>query len=292
MEAVGGESSFSRNTREQDEGRYNGGNLLLWIAVIAVLLGLNFASWSFCMWVFGQPEHPMNYNLLMRLEMLDPLRSFTPFSAPRGKFYSAKDIYAQTYPFSETELKAFNGIQKRHYIKNYIERASVSYLSGEFTVVSVQRLGPDDVFPEGYVVRGRSISFPDALLDLALPSHDPPEQFALRTGQIIQIEESAMCAALLHVERRQDATMIFTAVPLVTKESPTAKEAKVYEFGQGVSIPVFAPPRIRVEPSRWPISSDEAEVIEPKPVELLESTESPEAQDATESAEVEQTSEA
>lgn len=269
MEAVSGESSFSRNSREQDEGRYSSGNLILWLAAIAVLVGLNFASWSFCMWVFGQPEHPMNYKLLSRLEKLDPIHGFLPVTAPRGKFNSAKDLYAQVYPFNESELRAYNGILKRFYLKNYLERDDVTFLSGEFVIESVQRMGEEDVFQSGIVIRGRSVTFPDAVLDLALPAEETPEVFELPVGSVLQVEESSMCAAVLHVERLQDTTMIFTVVPLVTK-SPSASVdeppgPKTYEFGENAVITVRTPETIQIDPERWPISED-IEVMPENPV--------------------------
>lgn len=269
MEAVSGESSFSRNSREQDEGRYTSGNLILWIAAIAVLIGLNFASWSFCMWVFGQPEHPMNYKLLTKLEKLDPIHGFLPFTAPRGKFNSAKDLYAQVYPFNESELRAYNGILKRYYLKNYIERDDVTFLSGEFLIESVQEMGAEDVFQSGIVIRARSTNFPDVVLDFALPSEETPDVFELSVGSTFRVEESQMCAALLHVERLKDTTMIFTVVPLVTK-SPSANTdeppgAKTYDFGENAIITVRTPEMIQIDPERWPIS-EEIEVIEENPV--------------------------
>jgi len=270
METLPGQSSFSRQSREQDEGRIGSGNIVLWLAVIAVLVGLNFASWSFCMWVFGQPEHPMNYKLLTRLEKLDPIHGFTPVSAPRGKFHSAKDLYAQVYPFSPAELRAYNGILKRHYLKNYLERDDVTFLSGEFTVISVQRMSGKDVFPSGLVIRAKSTSFPDALLDLALPAESAPETFALEAGQTLVLEESSTCGALLNIERRDDAIMIFTVVPLVERE---------YQFAEGAVITVKVPGQIRIDPELWPISS-EAEEVEVKPVSL-----SPEATEAAEKGE-------
>lgn len=257
METLSDQSPFSRESRIHDEGRYpGGGNLILWIAAIAVLIGLNFASWSFCMWVFGQPEHPMNYRLLTRLDRLEPIHGFTAVTAPRGKFYSAKDLYAQVYPFSDTELRAYNGILKRHYLKNYLERDDVTFLSGEFTVLSVQRMGEKDVFPAGIVVRGRSTTFPDALVDFALPASAPPGEFAIEPGQILKIEESTTCAALLNVERLEDSTMIFTVVPLVERE---------YVFGEQARMAMSVPEKINIEPELWPISK-EAEEIEAKPV--------------------------
>jgi len=270
METLSDQSSFSRESREQDEGRYASGNLILWLAVIAVLVGLNFASWSFCMWVFGQPEHPMNYRLLTRLERLDPIHGFTPVSAPRGKFVSAKDLYAQVYPFSPTELRAYNGILKRSYLKNYLEQENVAFLSGEFTVLAAQPMGPGDVFPAGYAIRGRSTTFPDAIVDFPLPSEKTPEKFSLAAGQVFKIEESSTCAAILNIERREDGTMVFTAVPLVER---------VYEFADGAAIAVKIPPQIRIDPENWPVSGD-LEAVEAKPVGL-----SPEETEKAEKAE-------
>lgn len=283
MEAVSGESSFSRNSREQDEGRYRSGNLILWVAAIAVLIGLNFASWSFCMWVFGQPEQPMNYKLLNRLDKLDPIHGFLPFTAPRGKFNSAKDLYAQVYPFNETELRAYNGILKRYYLKNYAERDDVTFLSGEFVIESVQKMGEDDVFQSGIVIRGRSSTFPDVILDLALPSEETPEVFELPVGSLFQVEESQMCAALLNVKRLQDTTMIFTVVPLVTKTPSLDAEVppgpKTYDFGRNAVITVSTPEKIQIEPERWPIS-EEIEVIEENPVNDVEEEMVPEEAEA------------
>jgi len=256
METLSDQSPFSKQSRQDDGGRYGGGNLVLWAAVIAVLVGLNFASWSFCMWVFGQPEHPMNYRLLTRLDRLDPIHGFTPVTAPRGKFLSAKDLYAQVYPFGPEELRAYNGILKRHYLKNYLERDDVTFLSGEFAVVSSRPLKEGDVYSKGYVLRARSTTFPDALLDLALPATAVPEKFELEPGQVIRVEESSTCAAVLNIDRDDDGTMVFTVVPLVERE---------YEFGESAAIAVEAAPQIHLDPELWPISR-ETEEIEAKPV--------------------------
>ncbi|MCG8598730.1 MAG: hypothetical protein MI807_01120 [Verrucomicrobiales bacterium] len=285
MEAVSGESSFSRNSREQDEGRYQSGSLILWIAAIAVLIGLNFASWSFCMWVFGQPEHPMNYKLLTKLEKLEPIRGFMPVTAPRGKFKSAKDLYASVVPFRPNELRAYNGILKRNYLKNYLEVDEIVFLSGEFVVDSVQQMGEDDVFTSGLVVRGRSTTFPDVILDFALPSENPPATFAIKKGDVIQVPESSTCAALLHVERIDDAMMVFTVVPLVTRTPATTSSpilmSRKFELAENAEIELKTPPKIQIEPERWPISEEVAPVedeIEEKPVGLGEK--SGEAEDA------------
>lgn len=287
MEAVSDESSFSRNKREQDEGRYASGNHILWLAAIAVLIGLNFASWSFCMWVFGQPEHPMNYRILTRLDKIDPIHGFTPVSAPRGEFYSAKDLYSAVYPLSDTELRAYNGIRKRSYLLNFKERDDVTFLSGEFRVERVRELGEGDIFSSGMVVRGPSISFPDLAIELVLPSDAPPESLALGPGDFFTVEESLFCAAVLHVERADEAELVVTAVPLVTRLAPENPgepwRPRPFEFARDARIALSTPPTIRLEREHWPVI-DDLEDIEPKPVELKESEEA--AEDEADAADV------
>ena len=69
-------TDFSREAREERED--NIGSLFLWSVVIVVLLGLNAFSWIFCMYVFGNPEVPFNYQLLSKLDKLDPITGFEP----------------------------------------------------------------------------------------------------------------------------------------------------------------------------------------------------------------------
>lgn len=242
MEFVPDESAFAKGKRGEDEGRYVRGNWILWLAVIAVLAGLNLASWSFCIWVFGQPEVPMNYRLLTRLDKLEPIHGFTPSTAPRGKFHSAKGLYSQVYPFGETERKAYNGILKRHYLRNYAERDDAVYLGGEFEVLSSRKLEEGDAFPAGLVVLGRAVQFPDGLVELVLPSEETPEAL-FEKGTELRIEESATCAAVLHVHREGD-TMTFTAVPLVEREFPVAN---------GKTIQTKTLPTIQLGDGYWPV---------------------------------------
>ncbi len=249
MRLLKSDSSFSRAAREQDEGRYASGNMLLWVAAIAVLLGVNFASWSFCMWVFGQPEHPMNYKILTQLEKLDPIRGFTPVKVPRGKFYSAKNLYSKVYPFSKTELKAYNGILKRFYLKNYKERDDVVFLAGNFKVESVRQLTEEDIFTRGLVIRAKAEKFPDAFIDLVLPAEEIPES-VIEVGEELKVEESLACAAVINVDRREDDVMIFTAIPLV------ADPQNPFKMGKERTIVVSPPEFLNLKYNRWPISED------------------------------------
>ncbi|NNE90038.1 MAG: hypothetical protein HKN23_00175 [Verrucomicrobiales bacterium] len=244
MELLSEESSFSRKSREDEDKKEKAGNLLLWSVAIMVLLGLNAFSWIFCMYVFGHPEEAFNYNLLSKLDKIPPLKGFTPVTVPRGKFHSVKEIYAAVYEYSDDELKAYNDIKKRHYLKNYKERDDVTFISGEFVVQNIRKLNENDVFPSGFAIRAWAEEFPDGLLDFVIPSEQVPEAF-FKAGEAIKVEESLTCAALLHVERLPEDQMVFTVVPLVNREFTAAN---------GSTIQSKPPERLNLASNRWPLS--------------------------------------
>ena len=63
----------------------------------------------------------------------------------------------------------------------------------------------------------------------------------------MKIEESTTCAAVLNIERLQDSTMVFSAVPLVSR---------TFEFGEDATIEVKPTELIEIDPELWPISED------------------------------------
>lgn len=255
MEFISDQSIFSREAREEREDSI--GSLFLWTVVIVALLGLNAFSWIFCMYVFGNPEVPFNYRLLTKLEKLDPLKSFEPVSAPRGKFNAARALYLEYFDYNTEKLNALNGILKRFYLKNYLERDDVTFVSGSFKVESSRALRSDDVFPHGVAVRLQSEDFPGAHVDFVLPSPQdaviPNEHF--RPGDVVQIQESATCAAVIHVHRQDDDHLVFTAVPLIRKDD--------YQTPAGTSLTVEPPPFLNLDTGRWPISDGSGLVATP-----------------------------
>lgn len=280
MDIVSDQSIFSREARE--ERADNIGSLFLWSVAIVILLGLNAFSWVFCMYVFGNPEVPFCYRLLTRLDKLDPIEGFEPVTAPRGQFNAARSLYAEYYDpetYDIEGLNALNGILKRYYLKNYFETGDVVFLSGPFNVETVRTLDSGDVFPHGLAVRLKAEDFPDAHVDLVLPVPEdveiPEEHF--RKDDLFQVEESAMCAALLHVHRGENDQMVFSAVPLVKREedSPLPTPA-------GSALIVSPPERLNLDTGRWPLSDDPAPEDAPAPIPAPLTGEAPSAEESGE----------
>jgi len=254
MEIFTGNSAFSREEREKKgEGRDDG--LFLWGLVILVLIGLNAFAWAFCMYVFGRPEVPFCYKLLThpKIERLEPLKSYDPVSAPRGKFLTAKEFYEQQYQIEDKNLKGYNAILKRNFLRSYADMDDTLFLRGSFKVEGITQLTPDDVFPSGLALRVRAEDFPAVLIDYVLPAETVPAN-TWQIGDVLEIERSSTCAAMVHIERLSEDEVCFTAVPIVSREHQTP--------GGGVILAKL-PGLINLEGS-WPLSKPGVSSL-PKP---------------------------
>ncbi|MGY8643358.1 MAG: hypothetical protein ACKVJU_19965 [Verrucomicrobiales bacterium] len=272
MEFLSEESDFSKkNSREDEDPNAAGGNLILWGVAIMVLLGLNAFSWIFCMFVFGHPEDPFCYKLLSKLEKVPEVKGFSPTTAPRGDFFSVKQMYAKIYPYTDGELKAYNDIKKRHYVKNFYERSDATFISGEFVVQNVRKLGENDVFPRGFAIRARAESFPDGLVDFVIPAGSEDDLLPISekeedegkqrepmklipipdrlyvAGEVLKIEESATCAVLLHIDRQENDEMVMTVVPVVNR---------AFKAANGAELTSRPPQRLNLAAKRWPLSDN------------------------------------
>jgi hypothetical protein len=213
-------SSFSKTTpvdEEVDEGT----SLFIWVIVILILLGLNIGSWSFCNMVFGHPEHPFSYNLLTKLEKIEPLQGYTKTGVPGGKFFTAKDLYSQAYPFKKSQLKAYNGMLMRNYLWNFKDRDPATFVCGSFKIEKIRPLTSEDLFQKGIMIVGIADKFPDAKIELILPTCEVIEKAdQYQVGEMLEIGKSSMATVVLNATKQgEDEPMIFLAVPLITKSA-------------------------------------------------------------------------
>ena len=258
MEIISESTSFSREARE--ETGESGGALFLWTVAIIVLIGLNAFSWVFCMYVFGNPEEPFNYNLLRKMDRIDPLVTYSSVSAPRGKFFTAKDIYAEQYGFeTEAELEGFNRLMLRVYLKNFTIKSNAppEFIYGTFKVQTVRNLGPDDMFMQGLAIRAQAEDFPAAFVDFILPSESPNPVSHWNPGDLLEIDRGETCAYVVHVERGDEESIVISAFPLVSRayEPPSAEGD---EANQGLTKILIKPPEMLNLASKFPLSNPPA----------------------------------
>ncbi|MCF6311051.1 MAG: hypothetical protein L3J39_01240 [Verrucomicrobiales bacterium] len=248
MQFLGEHSSFESDTGKLGKS-VRTDTLFLWVIAIAVLIAFNAVAWVFCMYVFGHPETPFNYSLLTRVNKIDPLASFTPVTAPRGKFKSTKQLYAELYDYSPAKLKGFNAILKRNYLSNYKNFSDITYLGGTFRIESIKVLDADDVFPSGVAIRARADDYPSALIDYILPIPEMKKS-PFKIGDTLTINRSDTCATLLHVEKLKEEQSCFTITPLVSRDYQIAGEQKL----------AVSPPEYLNLKGQWPISPPSTQI--------------------------------
>lgn len=218
-----------------------GTGLFLWTILITALMGLAIFCWCFSIFVFRYPEKPYNYALLAKLKKLDPIAAFTPQKVPHGKFYGAKDLLAHYYYFNSEQLHLTNEVLKRSYIRSYVEDAPV-YAKGTYTVIQSRRLGKDDVFSQGWVVRARSVDMEDVQVELLLPG-DKISEAPFKDGEAFTLDNKTTFATVLHIERTSNDGVCATIVPIVYGDYPVGDDKHI----------ALLPPEIINVKSVWPI---------------------------------------
>jgi hypothetical protein len=219
--------------------------LFWWTIVIFIMLGLATFSWFFSLYVFNHPEKPKNYRLLTKFKKIEPLTAFSERTAPKGKFFSPKEIYGKFFNYTDIELEAQNAIYKRGYIQNFYD-LSPTYLKGKFIIYKTEELGPTSTFPSGLVVRAKDPEFPNVSVEFIFPSEALPKT-RMSYGEQITVTTNDLFACLLHISRLPEDSLCFTVVPL------NAAHRYVQENQETIAI---QPPELLNMAGAWPITDE------------------------------------
>ncbi|HWB60642.1 MAG TPA: hypothetical protein VG733_14200 [Chthoniobacteraceae bacterium] len=215
--------------REYDLGPQKKDNLFLWTVCILLLTGAVLATWLGSFYVFGHPEIPRNYRLLLKLHKVEPPKRFEYLAAPPGDFYTAQKIYDKYSVMTEGELQLENANLLREYIRNYQTAGnSVPYITGQFTMINARELkAGSDIFPSGMVALAQCNDFPQVLMEYvytAGPSSVADLKQTLTPGVLIAPQRTTELTAILHVQKLADGRLLLTAMP-ITYGSYTLKNS-------------------------------------------------------------------
>lgn len=228
-----------------------------WLLANALALCFAVLSWYFCLYLFGAPENPRNYEILRRLGRLPELKRYTVLDAPNGDLLDPKKLYAKYLSYNADQLAKLNGQLMHNYICNFEHSFLITYVEGEYIVDQARELGASDFLPSGLAVRARAMVKPDdfsppatypVVIDYLFPLKDPiPCPF--RKGDPLAVRKSPNCAAIVHVERLvedDEPLLCLTVAPIAygpyrvgdainfTIEPPA-------EVRPGAAFPVFKP---------------------------------------------------
>lgn len=218
------------------------GGIFWWSILITLLVGFATFCWFFSIMVFAHPEKPFNYRVLARFDKLDPLREFTAFTVPQGKFLPARELLSEFYPFSRDQLAVKNDMLKRSYIRNYKQEQPL-YVKGSFQVIDVRPLTASDVFTEGWVVRARSSDIEDVDIEIVMPGKGAVDPY--HVGDVVLLDQKNTFAAALHVQKFDQERLCLTVMPLAYQG-----------LGSGDKLFKLKPPQKLNMDAYWPLTSD------------------------------------
>lgn len=219
---------FRDEDYEDDRPASKEGSLFLWTVLILLLIGVAIACWIGSFYVFGHPEKPFSYDVLTRLDKLEPPKRFELTAAPRGEFLRAKAIAERYGTMTPRELERANEALLRNYLRNYkLTKDLVPYVVGTFNIIDSYELTGGDFFTSGVVALAQSKDDPGVVLEQIFPAEErviPALHRTLLTGLDIDLKRENELAAIINVSRLPDGRIKATAVSILypSYESTTA----------------------------------------------------------------------
>lgn len=208
--------------------------LFWWFLANTLAIAFAITSWIVCLTLFRDPTQPTSYKLMMQVGRIDPLARFSLEDAPSPQVVSGpREIEARYESFSPIDLETLNRELRRAYLTNFKKAPFLTYLTGEFQVVSSRLLDEDDFLSPGIAIKAQALIRPDAVaaplpypvfIECLLPG-DEAQVENFPSGYSFTLEKSPHCAAVINVGTTlyENREVVFaTAVPLATISFETA----------------------------------------------------------------------
>ena len=214
MKAV--ELGRPRGPLHQPEGS---DGLFGWTIVILLLCGFAVVCWIGTFYVFDHPEQPFSYQILSKLNKLEPPKRFELTVAPTGEFLGPDKLLERYGAMTSSGLAdASNGLI-RSYLRNYDHQVGkVPYVTGKFTVLDAFPMSDAQYFGNGMVALVQSNDVPTVYLEALFPGPKdqlPAMQRVLATGLGLELRRSFDLTAIIHVTNLGGGRLLFTCMPLL-----------------------------------------------------------------------------
>ena len=219
---------------------------------LANILALCFAvvSWAVCLHIFGNPENPRNYAILKKLGRLPELKRYTVLDVPNGASLNPSELYGKYFGLTEEDRESLNTLLLRNYLRNFEKTLLLSYVEGDFQVVSIRELGGDDLISSGVVLRAQAMVKPDdfteaagfpVVIEYIFPTDDKTAIDDFSVGDILEVRKNPNCAAVIHVSKaivQDEPALQLTVAPIAYGS---------YRVGEGASFTIEPPEELHPE---------------------------------------------
>jgi len=194
-------------------------NLFGWTVFILLLCGFAVACWIGTFYVFNHPEQPFNYQLLTKLNKLEPPKRFELTAAPAGEFLGADKLLEKYGAMTAPQLTEESNGLLRSYLRNYDHQiGKVPYVIGKFTVLDAFVTVENQYFGTGMMVLAQSNEVPTIYIEQIFPAEKqdlPAMQRILVTGLGLELRRSYDLSSVAHITNLGDGKLLFTCVPLL-----------------------------------------------------------------------------
>jgi hypothetical protein len=194
-------------------------NLFGWTVFILLLCGFAVACWIGTFYVFNHPEQPFNYQLLTKLNKLEPPKRFELTAAPPGEFLGADKLLEKYGAMTAPQLSEESNDLLRSYLRNYDHQiGKVPYAIGKFTVLDAFVTTETEYFGTGMAVLAQSNEVPTVYIEQIFPAEKqdlPAMQRVLATGLGLELRRSYDLSAVTHITNLGEGKLLFTCVPLL-----------------------------------------------------------------------------
>ena len=209
---------FSHDFKARRDRKGGGDNLFGWTVFMLLLIGFSLGCWISSYYLFGHPENPRSYKILLKLKKVDAPKRFELTAAPPGEFLTPQKLFERYATYSKLDLENENGELMRNYIGNYQgTKRLVPYVIGKYNILDSYELGANTLFPSGMVALAQAVDFPQVLIEHAYTAPIktvPVLRRMLMTGLDIKLERTLDLSAIIHIAKLRDGRIQITAVPL------------------------------------------------------------------------------
>ena len=227
---------------------------------LANLLALCFAvtSWVLALEIFGRPDVPHNYQLLVDMGRAPAFKSYSPKGAPEGRVLSPQQAYGWFFDLGQEGHDRLNALYRRNFMRNYDEAHAVTYMEGEFEVLATRPFGDGDFLHEGFAIQARALVRPDdfspptpypVILEVMVPSSSADASKLFEEGSRFTLSRAPHLPVVMHAGRytRDDEPVVqATVMPIGygSLQAPGGKSIKL-EVPEKVDpmgrLPLFEP---------------------------------------------------
>ena len=179
---------------------------------LANILALCFAvaSWTLCLEIFGRPDLPHNYRILLDLDRAPDFKAFAPTRAPEGSVLAPPALYAWFFDMGQKHHTQLNALYRRNFMRNFDDAHAVNYVEGTFEVLTTRPFGDSDFLPEGFAVRARAMVRPDdfsdeaaypVVIELLVPTGEKKAILEFKPGTRFNLAKAPHLPVVMHVGR-------------------------------------------------------------------------------------------